>query len=348
MLSKEEIERYNRHLILDGFGEEAQLKLKIAKVLVIGAGGLGCPALLYLSAAGVGTIGIIDDDVISESNLQRQVLFSANDIGNKKVSVAKEKLQKQNPFIDIVTFEERITKQNALEIISEFDVVIDGSDNFATRYLVNDACVILNRPFVYGAIFKFEGQISVFNYKNGPTYRCLFNEPPADGEMPACGEVGVLGVLPGIIGTWQATETIKIITGIGKPLSGKLLSFNLLTNEISSFEFEVDEKNKRIKELADYNFNCKINSLSFDKLKLLQLKQNIQLIDVREKNEFEIKNLNGINIPVSEIENRIEELNPKKITVVHCKSGIRSKKAIEIIKDHYPEIEIYNLTEYIL
>ncbi len=346
MLINKEKDRYSRHLILAGFGEEAQLKLKKAKVLVVGAGGLGCPALLYLTAAGVGTISIIDDDKVSESNLQRQILFNNEDVGKEKVFAAKEKLNAQNPFIKIETYSEKITKKNALDIIKDHDLVIDGSDNFATRYLLNDACVILNKPLVYGAIYKFEGQVSVFNYKNGPTYLCLFPEPPNEGEMPACGEVGVLGVLPGIIGTWQATEAIKIITGVGEPLSGKLLSFDLLTNSVSVFEFETDKKNKSIAELSNYDVYCETNSLRYDELK--NLEKDIQLIDVREKNEFEIKNLNGINIPVSEIKNRITELNPELITVVHCKSGKRSKQAIEIIKEHYPKIEIYNLTDYSL
>ncbi|HWY13262.1 MAG TPA: HesA/MoeB/ThiF family protein [Bacteroidia bacterium] len=346
MLSKEEKERYSRHLILEGFGEEAQLKLKNAKVLVVGAGGLGCPALLYLSAAGVGTIGIIDDDIVSESNLQRQILFSIEDVGKQKVLSAKAKLNSQNPFIQIETYFKRINAENACDIIKNYDLVLDSSDNFATRYLLNDACVILNKPLVYGSIYKFEGQVSVFNYKNGPTYRCLFPEPPNEGEMPACGEVGVLGVLPGITGTWQATEAIKIITEIGEPLSGKLLRFELLSNSISTFEFEADEKNKLISKLGEYDFNCEINSVSLDKLKDLEKKETIQLVDVRDKNEFETKNLKGINIPVSEIKTRITELNPNLKTVVHCKSGVRSKQAIEIIKGYYPEIEIYNLTDY--
>lgn len=346
MLSAEEKERYSRHLILEGFGEEAQLKLKNAKVLVVGAGGLGCPALLYLTAAGIGTIGIIDDDLVTESNLHRQILFSTDDIGKQKVVVAKTKLSSQNPFIAIETYFSRLTKKNVFDIIKDYDLVIDGSDNFSTRYLLNDACVILNKPLVYGAIHKFEGQVSVFNYKNGPTYRCLFPEPPNEGEMPACGEVGVLGVLPGIIGTWQATEAIKIITYVGEPLSGKLLSFDLLSNFISTFEFELDVKNRSIQSLGDHHFSCKTNSISLDKLQALETP--VQLIDVREKTEFAVKNLNGINIPVSEMKNRITELDPKALTVVHCKSGIRSKQAIEIIKGYYPEIEIYNLTNYTL
>lgn len=346
MLSEEEKDRYSRHLILDGFGEEAQLKLRSSKVLVIGAGGLGSPALLYLAAAGVGTIGIIDDDTVSESNLQRQVLFSSEDVGDAKVFVAEQKLELQNPYIAIESYYGRITKENALSIIEGYDLVLDGSDNFATRYLLNDACVILNKPLVYGAIHKFEGQVSVFNYKNGPTYRCLFPEPPSEGEMPACGEIGVIGVLPGIIGTWQATEAIKIITGIGEPLSGKLLSFDLLTNAVSAIEFEPNPENKNIKSLGEYEISCVNDTLSYAILKQIIEEQDIQLIDVRERKEYEEKNLNGINIPMTELERRIAELNPDLLTVVHCKSGVRSKQAIQIIKEYYPEIEIYDLVGY--
>jgi sulfur-carrier protein adenylyltransferase/sulfurtransferase len=348
MLSEEEKERYSRHLILESFGEEAQLKLQASKVLVVGAGGLGCPALLYLAAAGVGRIGIIDDDIVSVSNLQRQILFSSENIGEAKVFAAEKRLQEQNPYITIESYNGRLTKENALNIIEGYDLVLDGSDNFATKYLLNDACVILNKPLVFGAVHKFLAQVSVFNYKDGPTYRCLFPEAPEEGEMQACGEVGVLGVLPGIAGTWQAAETIKIITGIGEPLSGKLLSFDLLTNETFSFEFDAHEENKEIKELGNYDISCKTDSLTFENLKKIQKEQDVQLIDVREKKEFEEKNLNGINIPMSELENRITELNPDLVTVIHCKSGTRSKKAIEVIKEYYPEIEIYDLTGYSL
>ena len=346
MLSEKEKERYSRHLKLEGFGEEAQLKLRSSKVLVVGAGGLGCPALLYLAAAGVGTLGIIDDDKVNESNLQRQVLFNSENLNEEKVSAAERKLKAQNPYVKVISHSKRIVKENALSILGDYDVIIDSSDNFATKYLLNDACVMLGKPLVFGSVYKFLAQISVFNYKNGPTYRCLFPDPPAEGEMPACGEIGVIGVLPGIAGTWQAAEAIKIITGIGEPLSGKLLAFNLLTNEISSFEFGAIEENKKLKELGDYRISCGHNSLSYEALREIQSKQNVQLIDVREKTEYEEKNLNGINIPVTELEKRITELDPRLITVVHCKSGVRSKKAIEIIKEYYPEMEIYDLTGY--
>jgi sulfur-carrier protein adenylyltransferase/sulfurtransferase len=346
MLSGKEKERYSRHLKLEGFGEEAQLKLSSAKVLVVGAGGLGCPALLYLAAAGIGTLGIADDDLVSESNLQRQILFSSGDIDEAKVDAAAKKIKEQNPFITIETYNERITKQNALSLLADYDVILDGSDNFATKYLLNDACVILGKPLVFAAVHKFLAQVSVFNYKGGPTYRCLFPEPPGEGEMPACGEVGVLGVLPGMAGTWQAAETIKIITGIGEPLSGKLLSFDLLTNDVTSFNFEVCEENKEIKQLGDYTISCKNDTITYENLKRIQQDSDVQLIDVREKSEFEEINLNGINIPMSELEKRISELNPDLITIVHCKSGVRSKQAISIIKEYYPAIEIYDLVGY--
>lgn len=347
-LSHNEKERYSRHLILEGFGEEAQLKLKAAKILVIGAGGLGCPALLYLTAAGVGHIGIVDGDVISESNLQRQVLFTSENIGRNKSQVAKEKLSAQNPLIKIDSICENLTTDNALQLINSYDLLIDSTDNFATRYLINDACVILNKPFIYGAIYKYQGQVSVFNYENGPTYRCLFNSPPAQGEIPGCGETGVIGVLPGIIGTMQASEAIKIITGIGQVLSGKLFTINLLTMETNYFEFEAVEYNRQISELGNYELVCDLKSIELNQL--LQLKENkfIQIIDVREKAEYDAKNLNGINIPLSILENKLQEINPELTTVVHCKSGVRSQKAIEIILKIYPKIEIYNLTGYSL
>src|ERR1035437_2494874 len=234
-MTTEEKRRYARHIILPEIGLEGQQKLKQAKVLVVGAGGLGCPVLQYLTAAGVGTLGIIDFDTVDESNLQRQVLYSTEDIGKHKAAIAKEKLEKQNPDINLVSHVAHLTSANALEIISQYDIVVDGSDNFATRYLVNDACVILNKVLVFGSIFKFEGQVSVFNYKGGPTYRCLYPEAPAEGDVPNCAEIGVLGVLPGIVGTLQANEVIKIITGIGDILSGKLLTLDALTMQFNTF-----------------------------------------------------------------------------------------------------------------
>ena len=228
MLSESEKKRYNRHLILDKVGIEGQQRLKNARVLVIGAGGLGCPVLLYLTAAGVGNIGIIDFDTVDESNLQRQVLFTTEDIGKNKALAAKERLLARNNCIEITVFPEKLTTENALELFGQYDIIIDGTDNFSTRYLVNDACVISNKPLIYGAIFKFEGQVTVFNYQNGPTYRCLFPNPPKAGSVPSCSDIGVLGVLPGLIGLQQANEALKIILQIGEILSGKLTIYNAL------------------------------------------------------------------------------------------------------------------------
>jgi len=235
-LTPEEKYRYSRHLLLEEVGLEGQEKLKEAKVLVIGAGGLGCPVLLYLAAAGVGTIGVIDFDTIDASNLQRQTLFSTDDVGRSKAEVAKEKLNANNPFINVIAYNEELTNKNSLEIFSAFDIIVDGTDNFHTRYMVNDACLIANKPFVYGAIHKFEGQVSVFNYQEGPTYRCLFPNPPEAGSIPSCSEVGVVGILPGIIGTQQANQVIKIILQIGQVLSGRLMIYNALQSSFMEIE----------------------------------------------------------------------------------------------------------------
>ncbi len=346
MFSVEEKERYSRHFNLDGFGADAQLKLKNARVLVVGAGGLGCPALMYLAAAGVGTIGIADFDKVALSNLQRQVLYTIQDIGKNKTLAAQERLVALNPNISFQAITEKIVPENALDVLLSYDVIIDGSDNFATRYLLNDACVILKKPLVYGAIFKFEGQVSVFNWKEGPTYRCLFPEPPLEGEMPSCGEIGVLGVLPGIIGTWQAAETIKLITGIGQPLSGKLLRMNLLGNHLETFNFSPIDGNKCIEHLGTYdNGICDLSIAEIDRYTLLQWlnEKEIQLIDVRELQEYETFNIGGRHMPLSTLRQRIEEIDPAMITVVHCQSGIRSKQAIRILKEHYRHMKLYNL-----
>lgn len=345
MFSKQEKERYNRHFILDGFGPEAQEKLKNSKVLVVGAGGLGCPALLYLAAAGIGTLGIVDNDQVSLSNLQRQVLYTTGDIGLLKAEAAQRRLIALNPDIHIHAITARLDTENVLDIISGYDLVIDATDNFSTRYLLNDATVILKKPLVYGAIHKFEGQVSVFNLDDGPTYRCLFPSMAEEGNFLNCAEVGVLGILPGIIGTWQATEAIKIITGIGQPAKGKLLSFDLLENSISSFSFSAIPENKNIKQLNAYNDACEASVQEIDRstLSKWQQEEEIQLIDVREKDEYEHFNIGGKNIPLSQLENNLHEIDASKLTVVHCQSGIRSKKAIELLKKHFPTIDIYNL-----
>ena len=353
MLKKEELQRYNRHIILPEFGLECQEKLKKAAVLVIGAGGLGCPILSYLCAAGVGRIGIVDGDTVEESNLQRQVLFSTEDVGKAKVEVAKEKLTKQNPFVVFETYHERLTNLNALSIVANYDIVVDGSDNFPTRYLVNDACVIQNKILVFGAIFKFDGQLSVFNYQGGPTYRCLFPEPPAAGEVPNCSDIGVLGVLPALIGSMMASETIKVITGIGEVLSGKLLAIDTLTMQQQLLRFQKHEPNGQIKKLTDYQSFCGIKETVEPKEKeinpadLAQMmgKEEIQLIDVREPYEYEICHIAESKlIPLQQLPSRIQEIDPKKKIVVICHHGIRSASAIKYLEVEHAYSNLINLS----
>jgi sulfur-carrier protein adenylyltransferase/sulfurtransferase len=349
MLSEKEKTRYNRHLILPEIGEKGQLKLSQAKVLVVGAGGLGCPVLQYLTAVGVGTIGIIDSDRVEESNLQRQILFSTEDVGKYKAEVAKEKLKKQNPHINLISYISHLTSSNALEVISHYDVVVDGSDNFATRYLVNDACVMLDKTLVFGSIFKFDLQASVFNYKNGPTYRCLYPEPPAEGEMPNCAEIGVLGVLPGICGTLMANEVIKIITKTGDVLNGKLLTFDALSMQFNTFEIVSNEKNKKIAALIDYEIFCGTGKeISAEELKQkIKSKEDFQLIDVREMAEYQIKNIGATLIPLGELANNLDKINSEKEIIVHCASGARSKKAVNLLKEKGFK-RVYNLKNGLL
>ena len=333
MLNPQELKRYNRHIILPEIGMEGQQKLKLAKVLVIGAGGLGCPLLQYLAAAGVGTIGVVDSDKVDESNLHRQILYSSNDVGENKADIASKKLAELNPFIKIIPIVSYLNSENALQYFSDYDIIIDGSDNFATRYLVNDVCVILNKPFVSGSIFKFQGQISVFNFNDGPTYRCLYPEP---GDIPNCAEVGVLGVLPGIVGCLMANETIKIIIGNGEVLSGKLLVFDSLTMQFNTFGFSTVEENKNIKTLSNYDFFCETTDtkeITADELKSkILLSEKFQLIDVREPYEYEIKNIGGVLIPLGELENNLDKISTTLPVIIHCLSGMRSKKAIELLK----------------
>jgi len=333
MLSQQEQQRYSRQLLLPEIGTEGQLKLQSAKVLVIGAGGLGCPGLQYLAAAGVGTIGIADGDVIEESNLQRQILYTSEDIGKYKATVAKEKIQSVNPFVNIHAHVGNVTKENALQLIEAYDIVVDGSDNFATRYLVNDACVLLGKPLVFGSIFKFEGQVSVFNYQDGPTYRCIFPEPPQPDEMPNCATIGVVASLPGIVGTFQANETIKIITGIGNVLSGRLLVIDVLSMQMQLFRFNTVATNKTINQLGNYQYDCEtlITSVSYDDLQQLLQKEEIQLIDVREPEEHAAFNIGGVNIPLSQIDSYCHQVNANDIIVLYCASGIRSKKAAKLL-----------------
>ena len=344
--TKEELARYNRHIIIPDFGIEAQKKLKAAKVLVIGSGGLGSPLLLYLAAAGVGTLGFVDLDVVDDSNLQRQVLFGVQDIGTPKVEAAKIRLKQLNPHIKIKTYNTQFTSKNALEIIRDYDVVADGTDNFPTRYLVNDASVLAGIPNVYASIFQFEGQVSVFNYtdKNGtkgPNYRDLYPTPPEPGLIPNCAEGGVLGVLPGIIGSLQANEVIKVITGVGEPLSGRFFVFDALTFETRTLKITKRANSTEIKELIDYEQFCGISAIEkpVKEISTLELEnwisngEDFQIIDVRETSEYEQINIGAHLIPLGEVIARNHEIEREKKVVIHCRSGARSAKAIRQLEE---------------
>lgn len=333
MLTSEEKKQYNRHIILDKIGEEGQLKLKKAKVLVIGAGGLGCPVLQYLTAAGVGTIGIIDNDIVDQSNLQRQILYTIDDIGKSKAKTAANRLGKLNPFVKFDVYQEKLTKENAITLFKNYNIIVDGSDNFSTRYLSNDTAILTNKPLIYGAIFKFEGQVSVFNYKGSATYRCLYPTPPEPDESPNCSEIGVLGVLPGIIGSLQANEVIKMICEIGELLTNKLLVYDTLTMRQLILKFDKSEKSNITKLENDYDFFCGIKSIQ-NEITLDELEKDLKLyhlLDVREEHEHEDYNIGGKNIPLSELKERLDEVDTLKPIVVYCASGIRSKKAIEFL-----------------
>tara|TARA_R110002050_G_scaffold275455_1_gene420213 strand:+ start:21245 stop:22327 length:1083 start_codon:yes stop_codon:yes gene_type:complete len=331
--------RYNRHIILSEIGQEGQDKLSNAKVLVIGAGGLGCPILQYLTAAGIGTIGIVDFDEVDISNLQRQVLFGTSSLGKNKAEAAKERLIDLNDSISIIAYAEKLTHQNALDLFNQYDIIVDGTDNFETRYLVNDACIITNKPLVFGAIYKFEGQVSVFNYQNGPSYRCLFPNPPEKGTVPNCSEIGVLGVLPGIIGSMQANEVLKIILGIGNVLSGKLLCYNALTLHNSTLKIKRNEeviqsvlKEKDVFHKKQVEFHCEVDVISIS-VKDVLFKDNIQFIDVRELHEQpKIENFEVTDIPLSTLENNVDKLDVAKKKVIFCQSGIRSKHAVKLLQ----------------
>ena len=358
--SKEELERYSRHLIIPEFNIEGQRRLKNAKVLVVGTGGLGSPLLLYLTAAGVGTIGILDFDIVDDSNLQRQVLFSVDTVGTPKVEAAKKRLEALNPHINFQVHNVQLTSENALEIIKDYDLVADGTDNFPTRYLVNDACVILGKPNVYASIFRFEGQVSVFNYKNGPHYRDLFPTPPPPGLVPSCAEGGVIGVLPGIIGSLQANEVIKIISGVGEPLAGRLFLFDALTFETRTLKVHKNPDTPEITELIDYehfcglNLNGQSNKEEVKEITVSELKelrdgsQDFQLIDVREPYEFDICNLEGELIPLGDVLDNIDKISSDKKVVVHCRSGARSATAINQLEKKFGFENLYNLKGGIL
>lgn len=365
--SKEELARYNRHIIIKGFGLEAQKKLKAARVLVIGSGGLGSPVLLYLAAAGVGTIGIVDFDVVDDSNLQRQVLFGVNEIGTLKAEAARKRLEALNPYINIEVHNVHLTSKNALELIKQYDVVADGSDNFPTRYLVNDATVFAGKPNVHASIFQFEGQISVFNYRDsngvlGPNYRDLYATPPPPGLVPSCAEGGVLGVLPGIIGSLQALEVIKVVTGVGDVLSGRFFIFDALSFESRTFNLKrnpanpLNGNNPTIKELIDYEIFCglktvdrPVKEISVKELYDLQVRgEDFQFIDVREQHEYDIVNLGAELIPLGEVSNHADKFDRTKKVVIHCKTGNRSAKAIRELEDKFGFTNLYNLKAGIL
>jgi len=365
--SKEELARYNRHIIIPEFGLEAQQKLKAAKVLVVGSGGLGSPALLYLAAAGVGTIGIVDFDVVDDSNLQRQVLFGVEAIGKSKVEEAKKRLEALNPHINIILHNTQLTSQNALDILKDYDVVSDGTDNFPTRYLVNDAAVLLGKPNVYASIFQFEGQVSVFNYRKadgelGPNYRDLYPTPPPPGLVPSCAEGGVLGVLPGIIGSLQALETIKVITGVGEPLVGRFYIFDALNFESRTFNISrrddnpLNGKNPSITKLIDYEQFCgmkavekPIKEITPEELYNWQVTgEAFQVIDVREQQEYDIVNIGAELIPLSTVAANADRISKDQKVVVHCKMGGRSAKAIRELEEKFGFENLYNLKGGIL
>src|SRR5258707_1052282 len=352
-LSKDEILRYSRHLIMPEVGMDGQLKLKSAKVLLIGTGGLGAPLGLYLAAAGVGRIGLVDFDVVDYTNLQRQVIHGTKDVGRKKLDSAADSMLDINPFIRIDRHEVAITSENAFDIMRDYDIVVDGTDNFPTRYLVNDACVLLGKPNVYGSIFRFEGQATVFAYQGGPCYRCLYPEPPPPGLVPSCAEGGVLGILPGTIGLIQATETVKLILGIGEPLVGRLMLYDALGMRFRELklrknpECPICGEHRTITQLIDYNQFCGIPSqpeapshgLAEGQIDPTQGKAKIDrgdrfvLVDVREPHEYQICNIPSAKlIPLGELPKRVNELDSAVEIVAHCKSGVRSAKAVDFLR----------------
>ncbi len=340
-------ERYIRQTVLKDFGPEAQQKLAEAKVLVVGAGGLGIPVLTYLNAMGIGMLGIVDGDTVSLSNLHRQVLYNEEEVGQSKVDVVIKKLEAQNSNTQFVAYRTFLALHNALDIIKDYDLVIDASDNFPTRYLINDVCVMLKKPFVYGALHGFEGQVTVFNHEGGPTYRCLFPNMPLAEEIPNCNEHGVLGVIPGIIGNLQALESVKVITEIGKVLSGKLLLFNGLEHSFQKIKFKLNQTNLGITELQEsYELECgvKTNSIDVNELERRLLVENDQVIDVRTSEEFNEFHLNNtINLPLSDIGDWKHRINFDLPVYLVCQSGIRSHQALLALKEYYPNANLFNV-----
>jgi molybdopterin/thiamine biosynthesis adenylyltransferase/rhodanese-related sulfurtransferase len=351
-LSSEEIRHYSRHLLMPEVGLEGQLRLKAARVLIVGAGGLGSPAALYLAAAGVGTLGLVDFDVVDESNLHRQVLYSRSDVGRPKLQAAVERLSGVNPHIRLVPHETRLDSGNALALLGDYDFILDGTDNFATRYLVNDACVLLGKPNVFGSIFRFEGQVSVFWGARGPCYRCLFPEPPPPGLVPSCAEAGVLGVLPGIVGSLQANEAIKLIVGIGEPLIGRLALFDALKMKLREMRLRKDpscpvcSEHPTQRGLVDYDQLCGIppsenaavNEDDFE-ISVTEVKRRldagepIAILDVRTPQEYAIARIEGaMLVPLDQLQARVGELDPEATLVVHCHHGMRSARAVQFLR----------------
>ena len=360
-LTNEEILRYSRHLIMPEVGMEGQLKLKAARVLLIGTGGLGAPLGLYLTAAGVGHIGLVDFDVVDFTNLQRQVTFGTSDVGKPKTEAARARLTNLNPDVQIATYETKLTSENALELFKDYDIVVDGTDNFPTRYLVNDACILLGKPNVYGSIFRFEGQVTVFGMPDGPCYRCLYPEPPPPGLVPSCAEGGVLGVLPGIVGSLQALEAIKLIIGRGESLAGRLVLFDALAMKFRELKLRKNSHcpmcgtHRKINQLIDYNEFCGIRGeeepetdLKVPEITPRELKERLDrgedifILDVREPHEYQICNLKGHLIPLGELPRRVHELDSAREIVAHCKSGKRSAQAVDFLRQAGFR-KIYNL-----
>jgi sulfur-carrier protein adenylyltransferase/sulfurtransferase len=350
-LSKEEVLRYSRHLIMPEVGMDGQLKLKQAKVLLVGSGGLGAPLALYLAAAGVGRLGLVDFDAVDFTNLQRQVLFGTSDVGRPKLEAARQRLADLNPNIRIDTYEARLTSENALDLLRDYDIIVDGTDNFPTRYLVNDASVLLGKPNVYGSIFRFEGQVTVFGYPGGPCYRCLYPEPPPPGLVPSCAEGGVLGVLPGIVGAIQAMETLKLILGNGQPLVGRLMLFDALQMRFRELhlrrnpECPVCGDHRTLTQLIDYEQFCGMRGeeapapdLEVPEITARELRARLDrgdeifILDVREPHEYQICNLGGYLIPLGDLPGRVHELDSARAIVAHCRSGKRSAEAVEFLR----------------
>ena len=360
-LTSGEIARYTRQIRLSGFGAACQQKLKDARVLVVGAGGLGCPVIQYLTASGMGTLGVIDNDIVQESNLHRQVLFGVTSVGRPKVAVVRERMRELNPYVELITFHERLSVSNVERIFSLFDVIVDGSDNFETRYLVNDACVVFEKPFVSASIFEFEGQVSVFNYRDasgnlGPTYRCLFPEPPQPEEVPNCAENGVLGILPGLMGMLQANEVIKVVTGIGEVLSGRLLLVNTLAGSMRALAFGRQEQVAASTSIQEsYHLACvggevkTVQEITPRSLKeRLDSGEDIALIDVREPDERAICNIGGDLIPMNSIADAVSDIPRDKPVVVYCRSGGRSGRVVDYLQKEHAFTNLFNLAGGVL